>query len=228
MRFSNALFFQQELVDGRLILIDKPCGWTSFDVVKKIKLYLQKTYQIKKLKVGHAGTLDPLATGLLIVAVGKKTKKIQELQSLTKTYTGTLKLGQTTPSFDSETHVNAHYPIKHITEEMILEKAKDFIGQQMQLPPIYSAIKKDGKRLYQYARNGQTITINSRKINITEFHVHQINMPQIKFIISCSKGTYIRSLINDFGKKCNSGAYLISLRRTFIGDYSVDDALTIL
>lgn len=227
MKFSSFQFHQRELVDGHIILIDKPYKWTSFDVVKKIRIRLQKQYQIKKLKVGHAGTLDPLATGLLIVATGKKTRHIQMFQSLVKTYKGTLKLGQTTPSFDLETPVDANYSIHHIVEDMIIEKTKEFIGDQMQFPPVYSAIKKDGKRLYQYARNGKKTTVKARKINVKKFRIDQINMPQISFTISCSKGTYIRSLVDDFGKKCGSGAHLIRLRRTHIGDYHVDDALTI-
>ncbi|MCY4215914.1 MAG: tRNA pseudouridine(55) synthase TruB [Flavobacteriaceae bacterium] len=227
MKFSSFQFSQQELIEGQIILVDKPYEWSSFDVVKKIKLHLQKQYQIIKLKVGHAGTLDPLATGLLILATGKKTKEIQEFQSLSKTYQGTLKFGQTTPSFDLETPVNANYLFDHITSDLIIEKSKEFVGEQDQFPPIYSAIKKEGKRLYQYARNGKKTTLRARKISVEKFQINQIHMPSIHFTITCSKGTYIRSLVNDFGKKCDSGAHLIQLRRTHIGEYSVDDALKI-
>ncbi len=227
MKFSSFQFNQQDLIEGHILLVDKPYQWTSFDVVKKIKLYLQKQYYIKKLKVGHAGTLDPLATGLLILATGKKTKEILKFQSLSKTYQGILKLGQTTPSFDLETPVDANYLVDHITSDIIIEKSKEFMGELDQFPPVYSALKKEGKRLYQYARNEKTITLKARKITIKKFQIDQIHMPNIYFTIICSKGTYIRSLVNDFGKKCDSGAHLIQLRRTHIGEYRADDALKI-
>lgn len=217
----------QKLIDGQIILIDKPYGWTSFDVVKKIRYKLQHTFHLKKLKVGHAGTLDPLATGLLIICTGKFTKRIDELQGLPKTYTGTFVLGATTPSFDLETEIDQTYPVQHLDEALLQTTTKKFIGEIDQKPPVFSAIKKGGKRLYEMARAGKEITVESRKVKIYHFNLERISLPEADFSVSCSKGTYIRSLAHDFGRAVGSGAYLKNLRRTHIGEYGVAAALTV-
>tara|TARA_B100000029_G_scaffold43604_1_gene40385 strand:+ start:2805 stop:3494 length:690 start_codon:yes stop_codon:yes gene_type:complete len=213
-----------DLISGKIILINKDEGWSSFDVVNKIRYAIKKKFSINKIKVGHAGTLDPLATGLLILCTGKMTKKIDTLSNLNKKYIGTITLGATTPSYDCETEIDKTYPINHITDQMILKRANNFIGFNNQTPPIYSAIKKDGKRLYKYARAGEKVEIKSRKIEILEFNIIGIEMPYIHFEILCSKGTYIRSIAKDFGEKVNSGGYLSMLKRTEIGKHSVKDA----
>lgn len=217
----------EDLLNGQVILIDKPLHWTSFQVVNKLRWAIKKKYNLKKIKVGHAGTLDPLATGLLIICTGRFTKKIDEYQAQEKEYTGTFYLGATTPSFDLETEVNQHFPTSHITEDLIIETTKKFMGEIEQIPPIYSAIKKDGKRLYELARAGESTIIQSRKVTISEFEIIEINLPHIEFRVRCSKGTYIRSLANDFGMALKSGAYLASLRRTKIGDSNVSKANSI-
>ena len=214
----------EDFISGKLILIDKEKEWSSFDVVNKIRNAIKKKFSIKKIKVGHAGTLDPLATGLLILCTGKMTKKIGNLSILRKRYLGTITLGATTPSYDCETAINNTYPTSHITEKLIKSNINNFIGIISQKPPIYSAIKKDGKRLYMYARAGEKVEINSRKIEIFDFNIVKINMPNIDFEISCSKGTYIRSIANDFGENLNSGAYLSNLKRTEIGDFKITNA----
>jgi|TARA_B100000959_G_scaffold160094_1_gene167703 tRNA pseudouridine55 synthase len=214
----------EDFISGKLILIDKEKEWSSFDVVNKIRNAIKKKFSIKKIKVGHAGTLDPLATGLLILCTGKMTKKIGNLSILRKRYLGTITLGATTPSYDCETAINNTYPTSHITEKLIKSNINNFIGIISQKPPIYSAIKKDGKRLYMYARAGEKVEINSRKIEIFDFKIVKINMPNIDFEISCSKGTYIRSIANDFGENLNSGAYLSNLKRTEIGDFKITNA----
>ncbi len=214
----------EDFISGKLILIDKEKEWSSFDVVNKIRNAIKKKFSIKKIKVGHAGTLDPLATGLLILCTGKMTKKIGNLSILRKRYLGTITLGATTPSYDCETAINNTYPTSHITEKLIKSNINNFIGIISQKPPIYSAIKKDGKRLYMYARAGEKVEINSRKIEIFDFKIVKINMPNIDFEISCSKGTYIRSIANDFGENLNSGAYLSNLIRTEIGDFKITNA----
>lgn len=214
----------EDFISGKLILIDKEKEWSSFDVVNKIRSAIKKKFSIKKIKVGHAGTLDPLATGLLILCTGKMTKKIDNLSILRKRYLGTITLGATTPSYDCETAINNTYPTSHITEKSIKSNINNFIGVISQKPPIYSAIKKDGKRLYMYARAGEKVEINSRKIEIFDFKIVKINMPNIDFEISCSKGTYIRSIANDFGENLNSGAYLSNLKRTEIGDFKITNA----
>ena len=213
-----------DLISGEIILINKDEGWSSFDVVNKIRYAIKKKFSINKIKVGHAGTLDPLATGLLILCTGKMTKKIGTLSILNKKYTGTITLGATTPSYDCETEIDKTYPINHINDDMILKQANSFIGSNNQKPPIYSAIKKDGKRLYKYARAGEKVEIKSRKIQILEFNIIAIEIPNIHFEILCSKGTYIRSIANDFGERLNSGGYLSMLKRTEIGKHSVKDA----
>lgn len=217
---------KEQFQEGQILLIDKPLTWSSFQAVNKIKYALIKNLNLpKKFKIGHAGTLDPLASGLLIICTGKFTKKISELQGQIKEYTGTITLGATTPSYDLETEVNETFPTEHITDELILETTKQFIGIIDQFPPIFSAIKKDGKRLYEHARAGEEVEIQSRKVEIMEFEITRINLPEVDFRVVCSKGTYIRSLAFDFGKALNSGGHLTALRRTKIGDFSVDNAI---
>lgn len=212
-------------LEGEIILIDKPFDWTSFDVVNKIKFALKKKYG--KIKIGHAGTLDPKATGLLILCTGKKTKEIESIQNAEKEYTGTFFLGATTECYDTERPVNQTFDISHISNDAIVETAKLFIGEQEQYPPAHSAVKIDGKRAYELARAGKEVPIKSKVITIHTFELTKIELPLIDFKVQCTKGTYIRSLAHDFGKKLNNGAYLHSLRRTKIGIYSVDNALTI-
>ena len=219
-------FTLQSISNGKLLLIDKPLEWTSFQAVNKIRWGLKSKFNLKKLKVGHAGTLDPLATGLLLICTGKMTKKIPEFQALEKTYTGTITLGATTPSFDSETPIDKKFKITHLNDEALIAAKEKFKGEIDQSPPIFSAIKKEGKRLYEYARAGEKIEIKSRKIKIHRFDFKKIELPNIAFEVKCSKGTYIRSLANDFGKSVDSGGYLSSLRRTKIGPFKVINALT--
>ena len=217
----------EDFKNGQLLLIDKPLKWTSFQVVNKLRWHIRKAFDIGKIKVGHAGTLDPLATGLLLICTGKKTKEIGYYQGQKKGYTGTLILGSSTPSFDLETEIDRSFSTNHITESLINKTTQNFIGEIKQYPPIFSAIKKDGKRLYQYARAGKEVDIKSRQISVDEFKITNIRGLEIDFKIQCSKGTYIRSLVNDFGKALDSGAHLSSLRRINIGRYSVNDAIKI-
>lgn len=211
---------------GEVFLLDKPYEWTSFHVVNSIRYQMSRVTGLKRNKVGHAGTLDPLATGLLIICTGKATKRIEEFQAQEKEYTGTFLLGATTPCFDLEQEVDNTYPTEHIKEEMIFTTAQSFVGVQEQIPPVFSAIKIKGKRAYDYARNDEEVVIKPKTIEIKEFEVTRIALPEVDFRVVCSKGTYIRSLARDFGKSLNSGAYLTALRRTKIGDFSVDDAFT--
>jgi len=215
----------ENLRKGQVLLIDKPLHWTSFDVVNKLRYAILKKHNLKRFKVGHAGTLDPLATGLLIICVGKATKTINNYQNLDKEYTGTFFIGATTPSYDLETSVDQTFDTEHITDELILKTAQNFIGKQSQIPPIFSAIKKNGKKLYEHARKGESVTIKPREIEVKEFEILKIEMPEIHFRVKVSKGTYIRSLAYDFGKALNSGAYLSGLRRTKIGTFNVDNAI---
>ena len=216
----------EEILAGKVLLIDKPLKWSSFQAVNKLKYILKRKYDLpKKFKIGHAGTLDPLATGLLIICTGKFTKSINEIQAQAKEYTGTIVLGATTPSYDLETEIDATFPTAHITEALILETTKQFIGEIDQKPPVFSAIKKDGKRLYEHARAGEEVEIQSRKTTIHEFEITRIQLPEINFRVKCSKGTYIRSLAYDFGLALQSGGHLTALRRTKIGDYDVKDAI---
>ncbi len=210
--------------EGALLLIDKPLGWTSFDVVNKIRYALKKHLNIKKIKVGHAGTLDPLATGLLLVCTGKYTKQIDSLQAMQKEYTGTFKLGATTPSYDAETAEEHFFDTSKLCAEDLETARPRFIGEIDQFPPIFSAIKVDGKPLYESARQGKTVEVKSRKVTIFDFQLQEIRWPFVDFRVQCSKGTYIRSLAHDFGKALNNGAYLSALRRTAIGNYSVKEA----
>lgn len=212
----------EDFLEGQILLIDKPLTWSSFQAVNKLKYILKRQYNLpKKFKIGHAGTLDPLATGLLIVCTGKFTKKITEIQGQAKEYTGTITVGATTPSYDLETEVNATFPTEHITVALIQETVKQFLGEIDQKPPVFSAIKKDGIRLYEHARAGEEVEIQARKTTIHEFEITRIALPEIDFRVNCSKGTYIRSLAFDFGKALNSGGYLSVLRRTKIGDYDL-------
>ncbi|MBL7901899.1 MAG: tRNA pseudouridine(55) synthase TruB [Bacteroidia bacterium] len=215
---------------GEVLLIDKPYTWSSFQAVNKIKHAIKNhpswvhEGQKVKAKVGHAGTLDPLATGLLILATGKKTKTINELMGLEKEYTGTFFIGATTPCFDKEKEVDAVYPTEHITKELLHQTAKQFIGKQLQVPPLFSAVMVDGKRAYELAREGSNTELKAREIEIREFELVNIQLPEVSFRVVCSKGTYIRSLARDFGIALNSGGYLSSLRRTRIGNFKVSDA----
>lgn len=217
---------KDDVLSGQVLLIDKPLHWTSFQAVNKLRWEIRQAFNIKKIKVGHAGTLDPLATGLLVICTGKMTKQINIFQGQIKEYTGTFVLGSTTPSYDLETEIDQTYPTEHISEALIHKTTKQFIGDIEQYPPVFSAIKKDGKRLYEFARAGEAVEIKSRTVHISEFEITSINGNSVEFRVVCSKGTYIRSLANDFGKALNSGAHLSVLRRTKIGDFSVDDAVT--
>ena len=214
--------------EGRVLLIDKPLNWTSFQVVNKIRWLIKQQFSIKKIKVGHAGTLDPLATGLLILCTGKFTKKIETYQAQVKEYTGTITLGATTPSYDLESEIDQKFDISEISEADILKNTQQFLGKIQQQPPIFSALKKNGKRLYEYAREGSKIEIPSRAVTIKEFEITKIELPCIEFRIVCGKGTYIRSLAHDFGRSLNNGAHLSGLRRTKIGEFRVEDAISVL
>lgn len=217
----------QEFIDGKTILVDKPYTWTSFDVVNKIRWNLKQSLGVKKIKVGHAGTLDPLATGLLIICTGKHTKLIDEYMGGEKTYTGTILVGKTTPSYDLETEYDQDFPTDHITPELIEEVRKTFLGEQQQIPPIFSAKQVDGKRAYDLARAGKEVVLKSNTIHVSDFKVSMERFPEIDFEISCTKGTYIRSIAFDFGKRLNSGGVLIALRRTKSGDLSIAESKTV-
>ena len=217
----------EDFQEGKVLLIDKPLDWTSFQVVNKLRWQIRRAHKIKKIKVGHAGTLDPLATGLLILCTGKMTKNIDTFQAQIKEYIGTFVLGGTTPSYDLETEIDQTFPTEHLTDELIRNATAQFIGEISQFPPVFSALKKDGKRLYEYARAGEAVDIPSRQVHISEFEITRINNLEIDFRVVCSKGTYIRSLANDFGKALNSGAHLSALRRTKIGDFDVENAVSI-
>lgn len=218
---------EAQFKEGQVLLIDKPLTWTSFQVVNKIRWEIRQRFGIKKIKVGHAGTLDPLASGLLILCTGKFTKKIDQYQAQEKEYTGEITLGGTTASYDLESEVDTQFPTEHITEDMIHEATHNFMGAIDQKPPIFSALKKDGKRLYELARAGEEVVVQTRKIYISDFVITKIDFPKLEFRVVCSKGTYIRSLAHDFGKSLSSGAHLSALRRTKIGSFSVADALSL-
>ena len=221
---SKRIFPKFNFTEGEVLLINKPYHWTSFDVVGKIR----NSFKPLKLKVGHAGTLDPLATGLLIICTGKLTKKIDTFQAEEKEYTGTFTLGATTPSYDLETEIDQKFDISEITEQAILDNCKLFIGDLEQYPPAHSAIKVDGERLYEKARRGEEVALKTRKVTITEFEITRIELPEVDFRVVCSKGTYIRSLAYDFGKKLNNGAYLSKLRRTRSGNFKVENAFEVM
>ena len=217
----------QKYLDGQTLLINKPLDWTSFDVVNKLRYQLKRKLNVKKLKVGHAGTLDPLATGLLIICTGKLTKQIDQIQAQEKEYTGVITLGGTTPSYDLETKIEQTFDCSSITEEEIRKTAETFLGKSDQMPPIFSAKKVNGKKAYELARKGKEVKLNPRAIVISSFEIEKIEMPHVHFRITCSKGTYIRSIAFDFGQKLNNGGHLSKLCRTKIGEYSLSNALEI-
>ena len=221
---EKVLFPEFHFAEGELLLVNKPYRWTSFDVVGKIRNALKPL----KLKVGHAGTLDPLATGLLIICTGKLTKKIDEYQAQEKEYTGTMILGAATPSYDLETAINQTYAIDHLDEEQIRSACSLFVGEIEQLPPAHSAVKVGGERLYLKARRGETVELRPRKVSIMNFEITRIALPEVDFKVTCSKGTYIRSLVHDFGKALNNGAYLSRLRRTRSGEFEVENAFEVM
>ena len=218
---------KNSIEEGEVFLIDKPLKYTSFQVVKKLRNVLKNKFNLNKLKVGHAGTLDPLASGLLIICTGRMTKQISDFQNLDKEYVGTMSIGSTTPSYDLETKIDRTFSTDHINKNLLNKIKDNFIGTIDQVPPIFSAVKKNGKRLYKYAREGKNIDIKSKKVTINKFDLKHIYIPKIDFEVNCSKGTYIRSLINDFGRDLNSGAHLVSLRRTKIGSFSINNSITI-
>jgi tRNA pseudouridine55 synthase len=217
----------QEFAAGSTILVDKPLHWTSFDVVNKIRWNLKQVLGIKKIKVGHAGTLDPLATGLLVLCIGKHTKQINDIMVGTKTYTGTILLGKTTPSFDLETEFDQTFPIDHITAADLEVVRISFLGEQQQVPPVFSAKQIDGKRAYDLARAGIEVTMKSNTVTIEDFKIDASQLPNVTFEVTCSKGTYIRSIAHDFGKRLQSGGTLIELRRTRSGDLSIEDSKSV-
>jgi len=226
MDFFKQHFTSEELQEGKLLLINKPIGWTSFQVVNKLRWHIKNLSGIKKIKVGHAGTLDPLATGLLLICTGKKTKSISTLQETEKEYKGTFFIGATTPSYDLETSVDETFDTKLVTEEIILNATAQFTGEILQYPPVFSALKKNGKRLYEYARAGENPEITPRTVIVHEFKITKINLPKVDFLVRCSKGTYIRSLVYDFGKSLSNGAHLTSLKRTRVGNYKIENAFS--
>ncbi len=217
----------REFAQAQTILVDKPLGWTSFDVVNKLRWNLKQALKVKNIKVGHAGTLDPLATGLLVLCIGKDTKKIDQIMPGEKEYTGKILLGKTTPSYDLESEFDQEYPVDHITNELLEEVRLSFIGAQQQVPPIFSAKQVDGKRAYDLARAGKEVELKPNAITISSFDIDASNFPEISFRVCCSKGTYIRSIASDFGKKLNSGGTLIELRRTRSGDFSIAQAKSV-
>ena len=223
----NKSFSKEQFLTGEVLLIDKFTDWTSFDVVNKIRSTLKYQYDIPKIKVGHAGTLDPLATGLLIICTGKKTKEIQTFQDLPKEYTATIKFGETTPSFDLETTVNKTFPVKNLTEESVSTAINSFKGKQEQMPPDFSAKRVNGKRAYESARKGKSINLKPVQIEIYNIEILKINLPFAEIKINCSKGTYIRAVARDLGEKLNNGAHLTELQRTKIGEFSVENAITV-
>ncbi|MDE5846258.1 MAG: tRNA pseudouridine(55) synthase TruB [Muribaculaceae bacterium] len=216
-----------DFISGEIIGIDKPLGWTSFDAVKRLRGAVQRRLNVKKFKVGHAGTLDPLATGVLIICTGRATREIERLQNGTKEYIATIRLGATTPSFDLETEIDAVYPYEHITEEMVREVLPQFTGHIMQVPPVYSAVKVDGKRAYKYARKGAEVELKAKPLVIEELEMLPSELPELRLRIVCSKGTYIRALTRDIGKALGSGAHLTALCRTRVGDVRIEDCLSV-
>ena len=217
---------KNDFQEGQVLIFSKPYHWTSFDLVRKIKIILQKQLN-QKIRIGHAGTLDPLATGLIILCTGKATKRISEFQDMNKEYIATIELGKTTPSFDLETEFDNKYDFKHITKDLFESILKKFIGEINQIPPVFSAKKHKGKRAYEFARRGIEIELKPARINIYELELLEFNHPLVKLRVLCSKGTYIRALARDIGKALDSGAYLKTLERTRIGNYCINDAFTI-
>ncbi len=219
-------FDKEAYLDGQILLIDKPHGWSSFQALNAVKWTLRRAFSLKKIKVGHAGTLDPLATGLLLICTGRATKKIAGLQEMSKEYTGTFRFGAVTASYDLETPPEGEYPTEHLSESMLREATQAFTGEIRQRPPVFSAIKKDGKRLYEFARSGQEVEAPLRTVRIDSFELTRVLIPEADFRVVCSKGTYIRSLAHDFGQYVGSGAHLSALKRTKTGPYSVNKAHT--
>jgi len=220
-------YSKEDFLNGKVLCFDKPLHWTSFQLVNKVRWLIKQQFNLKKIKVGHAGTLDPLATGLVIICTGKATKTISDLMGKPKVYTGEITLGATRPSYDMETEIDKEFPYEHLDEEVIKAKTNEFTGKILQQPPIFSALKKDGKRLYEYARKGESVDIPKREVYIESFEITSINLPKLTFEVKCSKGTYIRSLAHDFGQALDSGAHLSGLRRTAIGEYSIEKAITV-
>lgn len=216
-----------DFISGEIIGIDKPLGWTSFDAVKRVRGAIQRRLNMKKFKVGHAGTLDPLATGVLIICTGRATRRIEELQNGTKEYIATMRLGATTPSFDLEKEIDATYPWEHITLDMVRDVLPKFTGHILQVPPVFSAVKVDGKRAYKYARKGTEVELKAKPLVIEELELLPSELPDIKLRIVCSKGTYIRALTRDIGRALNSGAHLTALRRTRVGNITADNCLSV-
>ena len=214
-------------VSGEILVIDKPLGWTSFDAVKRIRGAIQRRLGLKKFKVGHAGTLDPLATGVLLICTGRATRQIETLQNGNKEYVATIRLGATTPSFDLETEIDRTFPTSHITREKILEVLKSFVGEIMQVPPVFSAVKVDGKRAYKFARKGKEVELKPKPLQISEIEMLSFDGDVLKIRVVCSKGTYIRALARDIGEALESGGHLIALRRTRVGNYGEDKALSV-
>ncbi|MBR5375045.1 MAG: tRNA pseudouridine(55) synthase TruB [Paludibacteraceae bacterium] len=214
-------------LDGEILYFDKPLEWTSFDLVNKVRYMIKRKLGVKKFKIGHAGTLDPLATGVLVVCTGKATKRIEELQYQTKEYVATLRLGATTPSFDLEQEIDAEYPTEHITREMVEDTLKTFLGEIQQIPPVYSAVKVNGKRAYDYARKGNEVELKPKLLVIDEIELLDCQLPYITIRVVCSKGTYIRALARDIGIALKSGAHLTSLRRTRVGDITVENCISL-
>lgn len=216
-----------DFITGEIIGIDKPLGWTSFDAVKRIRGAIQRRLNMKKFKVGHAGTLDPLATGVLIICTGRATRKIEELQNGTKEYIATMRLGATTPSFDLEKEIDATYPWEHITLDMVRDVLPKFTGHILQVPPVFSAVKVDGKRAYKYARKGTEVELKAKPLVIEKLELLPSELPDINLRIVCSKGTYIRALTRDIGQALNSGAHLTALRRTRVGNITAVNCLSV-
>lgn len=216
-----------DYISGEILVIDKPYRWTSFDAVKRLRGAVQRRLNAKRFKVGHAGTLDPLATGVLLVCTGRATKRIAELQEGMKEYVAEITFGATTPSYDLEKEIDATYPWEHITPELIAETLPKFLGHVMQVPPVFSAVKVDGKRAYNYARKGKEVEIKAKPLEIKELEVLGWEAPKLTLRVLCSKGTYIRALARDLGEAMNSGAHLTALRRTRVGDYTIDDAMSL-
>lgn len=214
-------------LDGEILYFDKPLEWTSFDLVNKVRYMIKRKLGVKKFKIGHAGTLDPLATGVLVVCTGKATKRIEELQYQTKEYVATLRLGATTPSFDLEQEIDAEYPTEHITREMVEDTLKTFLGEIQQIPPVYSAVKVNGKRAYDYARKGNEVELKPKLLVIDEIELLDCQLPYITIRVVCSKGTYIRALARDIGIALKSGAHLTSLRRTRVGNITVENCISL-
>ena len=216
-----------DYISGEILVIDKPYRWTSFDAVKRLRGAVQRRLNAKRFKVGHAGTLDPLATGVLLVCTGRATKRIAELQEGMKEYVAEITFGATTPSYDREKEIDATYPWEHITPELIAETLPKFQGHLMQVPPVFSAVKVDGKRAYNYARKGKEVEIKAKPLEIKELEVLNWEAPKLTLRVLCSKGTYIRALARDLGEAMKSGAHLTALRRTRVGDYTIDDAMSL-